>query len=607
MARIPLNPPPGLTTGDTAFSAKNGVAYYTLRAGWVDMDKARFWRERPQTIGGWENFIGMTLTGVCRNLCPWSDNSGVLNVAFGTHSNLEVFAGGALSDITTTLALPSLTLGASPIATTNTSSTVVVTQVGHPYIVGDSVIISGASAVATVTINGTWTVSAVTTNTWSFVAGSSANATTTGGGSAVVVTPQRAFAAGNIDGTGGAGWGTGSYSVGNFSQPSTAAFYPRTWSLTPYGQSLMANPRGGCIYQWNNNTGTPAAPLANSPSQVTAMLVTPQRQVVALGCNQQIDGVFNPLCIRGSDIEGPTTWNVLSSNNAWEQHLEGGGRIVHGAVLGDYLFIWTDTALWQGQFIGDPGQTYRFTKLGEHCGLMGPNAKAILGQTAYWMSPDGNFRSCALNGEPQLIVSPIQADVSANIASGQQDKIVASVIPQFDEVWWFYPDARDGTEVSRYVGLSTVAGSGISPPWLHGTFVRTAFDEGAPMAYPIGVDLSGNVYLHEKGQSADGGVLTWFYETAAQTLGEGDQRYQIKGFWPDIQGQVGPVSVTIYARDYPQGSDRVKGPYAIAPGRSKRDMLADCRTARVRFAGSAAPTFGRLGTFEFDTEPTGLQ
>jgi hypothetical protein len=40
------------------------------------------------------------LTGVCRAVFPWTDNSAVLNIAFGTHSKLQVWQGGALYDIT---------------------------------------------------------------------------------------------------------------------------------------------------------------------------------------------------------------------------------------------------------------------------------------------------------------------------------------------------------------------------------------------------------------------------------------------------------------------------------------------------------------------------
>lgn len=600
---VPFMIPPGLNTDDTDFVVHPGMSFGSQPPGYVDMDKARFWRGLPQTIGGWESFVAAPLTGVCRNIHAWSDLTATLNVAFGTHSNLEVVLGGVLSDITPVLALPSLALGANPLTTQGAGSpNVTVAQNGHPYLVGESVNIAGAAAVGGITPNGTFAITATTPNSWTYAFSSNATSGATGGGAAVVVTPQRAFAAGAIDGTGGAGYGTGTYSTGTYSQPSTVDYFPRTWSLSNYGQTLIANPRGGPIYQWNNVTATPPAPLPNSPARVTASLITPDRQAVAIGCNQVLSGVFNPMCIRGSDLEDLTSWFPTTSNNAFEDVLEGGGRLVNAHMVGDFMFVWSDTCLWQGQFIGDPSQTWRWTRLGESCGLIGPNAVAVVGQSAFWMSPDGNFRTCALNGEPQLLLSSVQTDIFNNLAPSQQDKIICAEIPKYGEVWWLYPDARDGSEVSRYIGLSLMAGT-----WLHGTFDRTAFHKGSPAPYPIGVSKGGSAYYHEKGQSADGGVLSWFWESGGQFLGNAEQRFTISRFYPDFEGQVGPVTLTVFLRDYPQGTDRIKGPFSISPGQKMKSFMGDGRIARIRVAGSSVPAFCRQGRPQFEGVGSGMQ
>jgi hypothetical protein len=584
---------PGLNTDDTSFA---------VQAGWIDMDKARFWRGLPQAIGGWESFTAAPVTGVCRAIQPWAGLTGTLNVAFGTHSNLEVYIGGVLSDITPLLALPPVMLGADPFTTTSGQPLVVVSQPGHPYEVGDSNIVSAAAAVGGITPNGTFAVTATTTDTWSFDFTSNATSGATGGGAAVSVAPQRAFAIGAVDGTGGEGFGTGAYSTGEYSQPSAAAFYPRTWAQANYGQSLIANPRGGTIYQWNNDVTVPAAPLLNAPAEVTFALVTPARQVVALGCNEELSGVFDPMNARGSDFENPTDWAETTANNAWEEKFEGGARLVAGAMVGDWLFVWSDTSLWQGQLIGDLGQTYRFTKVGESCGLIGPNALAVVGQSAFWMGPDGNFRACAINGEPQLLLSSAQTDLFDNLAPAQQDKIICSEVPKFGEIWWFYPDARDGNEVSRYLGLSVLGGW-----WFHGTFDRTAFCKGATDGYPIGVSAVGAAYFHEKGKSADGSPLSGFYESGAQYIGDAEQRILVRGLWPDFQDQVGPLSVTLFFRDYPQGTDRQKGPFTLAPKQPKKSLLGDGRAARVRVSWNSVPAGHRMGKPQFEGDGSGLQ
>ena len=67
------------------------------------------------------------------------------------------------------------------------------------------------------------------------------------GGSAVTVTPQYAFQPGQIDGTGGAGYGTGSYGVGAYGSPSTTGISPHVVPERLRGY-LIANPRDGAIF-----------------------------------------------------------------------------------------------------------------------------------------------------------------------------------------------------------------------------------------------------------------------------------------------------------------------------------------------------------------------
>lgn len=663
---------------------------FSSEGAWWDCDKVRFWRDRPQVIGGWEPMITDALSGVCRNILPWRDNSGEMNTAFGTHSDLQIFYGGQLYTVTPTLAAPArvltsnpltvtsgspvvsvrmpghnletgdsaivsgagkvgnitpngtfsitktdddnftytftsnaaaVSLGANPLTTANASRVVRVAETAHGYTTGATVTIAGAVAVGGITPNGTFPITVIDADTYSYLFTTEATSAATGGGASVTafggiaggasvnIAPQIAFTAGLINGADGAGYGAGSYGMGSYGLPTTDVLFLRTWALANYGESLMANPRGGTIYWWQNDTGVDAAPVLNAPAQVTFMLVTPERQVLAFGCNEEASGVFNPMCIRGSDIEDPENWTTSVSTNAFEQILEGGGRIV-GARLNAYgIFVWTDTALYQATFLGDPGQTYRFDKLGSNCGLIGPNAAVVAGQVAYWLGQDRQFYSCPLGGAPQLIPSPVQRDMTDNLSLGQQDKITASSISQFGEVWWFYPDQRDivngdiiGLENSRYVSLS-YTGQG----WARGMLSRTAFVDASPSVSPIGAEYNGATYYHERGQYANSSPIGWYIESADYYFGEADRTLEIQSVWPDFEDQVGSIQLTLTTRLYPQGVEYTRGPYSLNPNRGKRDFRSSGRVARVRIGSDAAPSYARLGKIEFDAQPRGLR
>lgn len=508
--KLILDPPPGLNGDDTTHAG---------RGGWADGSNVRFRLGRAQTIGGWERLTRAPLNGVCRAVFPWTDNAGVLNVAFGSHAGLQVWRGGEMLNVT-----PS----------------------------------------------------------------------------------ADAFRPGAVDGAGSAGFGTGGFGVGGYGLPSVSDYFPLTWSFGAWGQHLLASPRGQTIFAWTNDPKAPAQPLAGAPAQVTAMLVAPLNggyQVFALGCNEESSGVFNPLCIRHSSIRNNTQWSTLAGGStAREYVLTGGGRIVGGRMCGPHLLVWTGDALFLGVFVGALNQPWRFDRVGRNCGLIGPNAAVVIGQTAYWTSPDRQFYRYAPGGEPEPLACPIRRDFAQELAASQGDKVVASSNAEFGEVRFDYPDRRDGFENSRYLALAV---SGVDAgAWHRGQMARTAFVDAGPSAYPIGVDPGGTVFLHEKGRTADGGPFAWHIETADWIPSE-DNLTLVRGLWPDFRDQAGPVTVTLTDRMTPQGPVTSLQTAALAPGAARADLLSAARLFRIRFSGASGPTGARIGRPVLDVIPAG--
>lgn len=504
--RIPFDIPAGLNADDTSYAAT---------PAWVDGSNVRFRLGRPQTIGGWEATVDTLLGGVCRSILPWTDNAGVLNVAFGTHLTLEVFIGGQL----------------------------------------------------------------------------------------VKVTPS-AFTGGAVDGTGSAGFGTGAFGVGPFGLASTSDYFPITWSLGAYGQTLIASPRGQTIYQWTNDINVRAQPVTGAPAAVTFALVAPTRQVFAFGCNEEVSGVFNPLCIRHCGIADLTNWTTTASSasTAREYVLPGGGRIVAARIVGRSILVWTNHQLWIGTYYGQVGKVWGFERVGDHCGLLGPNAVAVTGATAYWVSPDRQFHAYTLGGAVTDVACPIRGDFADNLAASQSDKVMASTIGEFSEVRFDYPDARDGFENSRYLGLA-IAGPDAGA-WYRGVMARTAMVDAGPSAYPCGTAVDGRIYWHEKGASADGGVLTWRIKSSDAPLDENYEALVIQA-WPDIADQVGVVSLTFTVRDKPQGVQEALGPFLMAPDEEALDFKVSGRLFGVEIAGQGAPSRARLGRLVFQAKLRG--
>lgn len=599
---IQFDIPPGLNSDDTTYSAS---------PAWSDICNMRFREKRPQTIGGWESLTTALLTGVCRAVLAWTENTGVQDVAFGTHTNLQLFQGGVLADITPFG--PQALLGSNPLSVTNASAVVTVSHAAHGYANGISVIVANAAAIGGITPNGgPFVITVIDANTWSYVFTAPATSTVAGGGgSTIVVVPQTVLPAGAQDGTGSIGFGTGGFGVGGWGSPSTGDYFARTWSLAAWGQKLLASPRNGGIYEWSNVLATRAVALTAAPTQVAQILVTPQRFVMALGCTQE-NGTYNPLCIRHCALGDETTWATAatSSSTAREYILPGGGRIVGGKVIGRYVLVWTSTALFLGTYIGQVGQVWSFDKIGDRCGLIGPNAAAVADSTAFWMSADRQFHSYSLGGAVMPIDCPIRNDFKNNLSPAQADKVMASTNAEYTEVRWDYPDKRDGLDNSRYIAFA-YAGEDLGS-WYRGRPLmgvlpaRTAMFDAEPALFPIGTTIDGHVYFHEAGNSADGAPLAWLATTSLLSL-DPNKAILIRELWPDLGGadQVGPVNVTVPTQLYPQGPITTYGPFAVAPGQSLFDFKAEGRFAQFTFQGFSAPSFARIGRISVEGKQRG--
>ena len=105
MALVPLRIPPGVY--------RNGTEYQTS-GRWFDANLVRWFEGTLRPIGGWRKRSESQLTGSCRGLITWRDNSGDRWIAAGTHSKLYAMnEAGTLKDITPT----GLTVGIADAAT----------------------------------------------------------------------------------------------------------------------------------------------------------------------------------------------------------------------------------------------------------------------------------------------------------------------------------------------------------------------------------------------------------------------------------------------------------------------------------------------------------
>lgn len=86
-----LNIPPGIYRNNTE---------YATGPRWYDGNLVRWYGGALGPVGGWERMTAVQLTGACRGVFAWLDNSENRYLALGTSTNLYVYNDGTLTDIT---------------------------------------------------------------------------------------------------------------------------------------------------------------------------------------------------------------------------------------------------------------------------------------------------------------------------------------------------------------------------------------------------------------------------------------------------------------------------------------------------------------------------
>lgn len=339
--------------------------------------------------------------------------------------------------------------------------------------------------------------------------------------------------------------------------------------------------------------------LQDAPSRSLCMFVDPNRFVVCCG-TVQYNGDFNALCVRWSGQENNAVWTPADSNLSGEFTLARGSRIIGALASSSTNLVWTDDALYSMRYVVS-SVVFQFQLVGTGCGLLGSKAVAEYQGTAFWAGNNRNFYIFE-GGAPRVLNCTVKKEFFDNIARGQEEKICCGINPAFGEVWWFYPDQRDGDECSRYIVYSWFTDS-----WFIGTMPRTTWVRPGVYSSPIAFSTTNEIYLQESGRTANGDALPWFLETSYFDLGDGDQRMNIMRFVPDFEGQLGTITMSMKFKQFANSPVVPAGPYQISTQTQKVDFRHTGRLMAMKISGQAAPAYMRTGAVRLDIAPSGAR
>lgn len=513
--------------------------------------------------------------------------------------------------------------GAVPaFTTTNGSSTVSVGFNDHGLAVGDQIVFPISTTVGGLSIVGTYTVVSVSgANTFSISTSTAATSGATvsmNSGNAelkyyIALGPPSANGTGwGVLGWGVAPWGgTGALPTSQTGTPITATDY----TMDNWGQTLLASPANGGVYQWTPGTGYSNLQLiSTAPIYASGILVaTPAQILIAYGAAVQkaIGVAQDPLTYAWSDQLDYAYWTPSVTNpttglqsQAGSNRIPTGSEIKAALAVSQKVLLWTDLDLWSIDYVGLPS-VFSQTKIGGNCGAISRHGVAQMGGIAYWWGRNNFYRLAG--GAPEVIPCSVWDVVFQDIDTDNLDRCWIETVSSFNEVWYFYPSESGGTgECDSYAKFNV-----LDNVWDYGSLPRAAGIDKSVLGNPIMATPGGVVYQHETGYNADGQVLSPSFTTGYFMLGNGEDFVFVDEILPDFKwglfngSQTASVSITFNVINFMGDTPRTYGPYTMTNATNKLNVRIRGRQASVTVTSNDLNSFWRLGRVRYRFAPDG--
>ena len=406
------------------------------------------------------------------------------------------------------------------------------------------------------------------------------------------------------------GYGVGPYGVGGYGSgipPTTGGGTPITnitdWSLDNWGETLIASPLDGPIYEWSPSANNPVATIIPEAPQVNegCFVAMPQRQIIAYGST--FNGVKDPLLVRWCDVANYNSWIGLVTNQAGSYRIPKGSKVIQAIQGPQQALLWTDLAIWAMQYVGPP-YVYQFNEIGTGCGLIGRRAAASVNGIVYWMGQSQFFKLSGSGVEP--IRCPVWDVIFQDLDTSNLDKIRVAPNSRFGEISWFYPTNSNGGEVSHYVKYNFVLDQ-----WDFGELARTAWINESVLGPPIGAAPNQFIYQHETSPDADGQPMLSSFQTGYFVLTEANVKMFIDQIWPDMKWgyyggpQNAQVQLTFYVADYAGQTPLTYGPYTMTQATTFITPRFRGRLVSIKMESSDIGSFWRIGNMRYRYQEDG--
>ena len=635
-----LNFRPGFNKQATASGAESQ---------WIDGDFVRFRYGLPEKIGGWQQLSldDKTLPGVARAVHNFTSLAGEAYTAIGTSQGLFLYYDESFFDISPLdTALTSCTF-----TTTNSSATVTINKTSHGLQAGRYITLSsvaslpggGVTSFTAGVLEKSYEILTVATNSFTILASATETGTGMSAQGSVSVNPY-AIVGPTIQ-TIGYGWGTDAYSAGTWgteSSVSDVTLDPGNWSLSNFGQVLVATIHNGKTFTWDAGassarsvraaSNTSGFSVTNNPTQSVMTIVSDRdRHLFHMGTETTIGtgSTQDPMFVRFSNQEDLNTYTPTATNTAGTFRLDDGNEIVTAVQGKDYILILTDTAAYVVQFVGPPF-TFSVKQVGTNCGCISQHGAVYAQGAVYWMGKAGGFYvyDGTVKSLPCLVEDFVFTTDGDNLGInfGSSKTVYAGHNSLYTEVNWFYPKS-ESVQIDRCVTYNYAEGV-----WTTSSLDRSTYADASTYPVPYATEYSATgtpTFPTLQGATNTFGATTYYAQEVGinkidlnknataiaafvqsgdfdlPTDGDGSFLLRISRFLPDFKNIQGNAKITLGTKDFPVSTNTTTTQFDVSGTTSKIDTRVRGRLANLKIENTSTNESWRYGTFRADVYQDG--
>ena len=267
--------------------------------------------------------------------------------------------------------------------------------------------------------------------------------------------------------------------------------------------------------------------------------------------------------------------------------------------------LWTLDSLIRVTQVGQSEILFRFDTITNQSSIL--SSRSVIEYDGRWLWA-GIDRFLFYDGSVREVPNDMNLNFFyLNLNYAQRQKVWATKVPQYGEIWWYYPS---GTNIECDSALIYNIREN---SWYNTTLARGIGYFEQVCAVPIWADsypdVGGlfSIWQHEKGLNKNvGGVLTSipsFFETGNIAWVANGPTGQWTGTekWVDLYRiepdfiQNGDMTLTVRGKEYARSPDVDSDPYVFTPDTEKIDLHEQRREMRLRFSSDEIDSFYQLG------------